>query len=99
MNSPPVPFELLVSTGHQTVSQSKGEIRKGHFHFRDDQTCTGQQQAPRVYKTLLQEVVHMDMMIFVCLQHSLTFRIVYKDIIKIPALLMKVNHLAGTLKP
>lgn len=41
----------------------------------------------------------MDVMICVCVQHSLTFRIIYKDITKVPALLMKVNHLAGALKP
>lgn len=41
----------------------------------------------------------MNMMVFVSLQHSLTFVIIYKDIIKISTLLMTVKHLARALKP
>lgn len=46
---------------------------------------------------LLKEVVCMDIMIFVCLQHALTFMISYKDI-KIFCNINENKHIAKALK-
>lgn len=107
MNTPPKLSDSVISARCKGVSRTKGEKRKELLHLGGAQPCndhrTGSQclswNHQLLFSFVLTGAICTNMMLFVSLQHSPSFIIIYKGIIKTYTLLRKVNHLARGLKP